>query len=74
LGKGFDASHFFEVNQGFNGFALTEEVAKLKLFAVGLGLTMGAVKLVVEKLNRRVTCSNVEGFAPLAHGSAQIAD
>ena len=47
LGERFKAADFFEVDQGFDRFPLTKVVAKLKVFTVGCGLSMGATKPVI---------------------------
>jgi hypothetical protein len=35
---------------------------------------MSASKPMIQKLNRGVTGSDVEGFAPVSHGGAEVAD
>jgi hypothetical protein len=74
LRKAFYASDFFEVDQGFDRFSLTKVVAKFKVFAAGSRLPMSATKPVVQQLNGGVAGSDAEGFAPISHGGAEVAD
>jgi hypothetical protein len=74
LGERFQAADFFEIDQGFDRLSLTEEIAKFKVFTIGGSLAMGASKPMIQQLNGGIAGSDVEGFAPVSHGGAEVAD